>query len=50
MGTISISMATRLDKITRKGSREAGRFGNQEGEDILFLFLLIFSLVKSEER
>lgn len=49
MGAISISMAMRLDKITRKGSREAGRFGNQENEGILFLVLLIFSSVKSGE-
>ena len=40
MDTINTFMAIRLDEITRKGSREASRFGDREDEDILFGFLL----------
>lgn len=36
LDTINILMAMRLDEFTRKGSREASRFGNQEDKGILF--------------
>lgn len=35
-GAIGTYMAMTLDEITGQGSREIGRFGNREDENILF--------------